>query len=514
MEIRDPLTLELLSTLELLKPTEPTPRPGDIFIDFPDGRSLGYSPDGHSLACASGTAITIWDVQTGGVTAEVERDDALDCSLAWSLDGRTIGVMPGVWDIYTWIVVRYDAASGAALSSVTLRSEDKPHLWAHNESFRAMTTARDGGGRTIDILEVGSVVTKVESFPIRSGFLIRSFSPTTHRISAPIYGNANRFLILDIRNSEHLLTEMGNFEFHCFSPDGCLFAASSVDRVHVWKYAACRYTPWREFPVQGPLCSPPRFSPASSSILVRCKRFLRVWRLDGPPTTPAARDPRFALSRSGTYITTAGDRNRTVTVTNLLSPTRPQIIDTDVEILTLGLTDNVLLVLGSGMVVAWLLTEEGLVDGVCGNGRAARNDSIWAVSAPRHHSWDPVFSVKGDIGLIKSGGNIFHAYNTVTGEVLDPARTPLHLNNPWYSLVAMMQTRNHLYDGSVHDGPPGDGWKLSQDTLKRGWMKDREGRHLLWLPVGWRTFWDADWLHDITTLQLRLPDQQFVIIKF
>ena len=40
------------------------------------------------------------------------------------------------------------------------------------------------------------------------------------------------------------------------------------------------------------------------------------------------------------------------------------------------LTANVLLVKGSGRVVAWLLTEEGLVNGVTGDRRVGCGDSI------------------------------------------------------------------------------------------------------------------------------------------
>jgi hypothetical protein len=47
------------------------------------------------------------------------------------------------------------------------------------------------------------------------------------------------------------------------------------------------------------------------------------------------------------------------------------------EISEIVLTGNVLLVKGSDTVAAWLLTEEGAVDGISGNRRADRNDSLW-----------------------------------------------------------------------------------------------------------------------------------------
>ena len=59
MEIRDALTLELVSALQLAKvATRFKPR-------------LAYSPDGRSLAGCSDTSIVIWDTKTGGVVNKI-----------------------------------------------------------------------------------------------------------------------------------------------------------------------------------------------------------------------------------------------------------------------------------------------------------------------------------------------------------------------------------------------------------------------------------------------------------
>ena len=151
--------------------------------------------------------------------------------------------------------------------------------------------------------------------------------------------------------------------------------------------------------------------------------------------------------------------------------------------------------MGSEMV-AWLLTEEGLVNGVFGNRRASRGDSIWAVSKPEYIS-DLKFSIEGETGVVESGGNIVQVYNTRTGEVCEPARTPLRLNEPRYSITDIRWAR-HL--------PPGDDWKPS-NTLKDGWVKDREGRRLLWLPAEWRAVdWDnVEWFSNIATIRFKTP---------
>jgi hypothetical protein len=89
-----------------------------------------------------------------------------------------------------------------------------------------------------------------------------------------------------------------------------------------------------------------------------------------------------AFSPHGTFIATAYFWGNTITITNLHSqnPFPSQFIDTDLEISAMVLTGNVLLVKGSDKIVAWLLTEEGVVDGIFGNTRADCNDSLWEIS--------------------------------------------------------------------------------------------------------------------------------------
>ena len=82
MEIRDALTLELVSSLQSAKVTTRF-RPG-----------LAYSPDGRSLAGCSDTSIVIWDTQAGGVVNKIGCEFTGDGSeLVWSLDRKTIGTI-------------------------------------------------------------------------------------------------------------------------------------------------------------------------------------------------------------------------------------------------------------------------------------------------------------------------------------------------------------------------------------------------------------------------------------
>ena len=242
--------------------------------------------------------------------------------------------------------------------------------------------------------------------------------------------------------------------------------------------------------------------------------------------------PQDAFSPDGTYIATAHRGESTVTITNLRpqNPTTSQFIDTDLEISTMVLTGNVLLVKGPDTVVAWLLTEKGAVDGIFGNTRADRNDSLWDIS-PRALTdrWTRLlgrgsgdddkhldFSVEDGIGAIKLNEQVIRIYRTGTGEVLESAGRPLHLRSTWYHFNNRQRDECDLYhrDSCKHHQPPEPGWPVSQTTLRDGWVKDAEGKHRLWLHGRWRSAGnDVDWLYKVTTLRLRNPSE-LVIVKF
>ena len=504
VEIRNQLTLELITTLQ---PAETTTR-----LTGP----LAYSPDGRSIACASNTAIIIWDIQTGGVAKEIKCGPN-HISLVWSPDGRALCTIDSE-DQETFVVRTYDVSSGTTLSPGTLQSEDNPHLWTDDESFWVMMTARGSHHHdTIGIFKVGPTLTEIRSFtfslPRHSGAGIKSFSPATYRISTS-YNLTLR--ILDIRNKECLLDGVGCFLSHCFSSDGSLFAASQENSVHIWKYGSGRYTLWREFQCRGLSDSPLQFSPTSSSLLGHSGDILQVLRLHELPAALQNRSLQYmGLSRSGARVATASRRGNTVKIIDLVQ-TPLQFIDTDVAIEGLVLTGNVLFVAGSGQLVAWLLTEEGLVDGVIGDRRAGRDDSIWNIPLPLPCSDSWIFTVEGQVGVIKPDGNPLHVYHTETGEVFHPDQAPRNFSRGWYYFTEALCGRDyfHFHNLSRCDPPPEERWQISRAALREGWIKDPEGKRRLWVSVEWRTDWDpADWRHDITT-QFSYLGGRPVIIKF
>ena len=528
VEIRDALALKLLSTL---RPTSLTARLR---------RGLAYSSDGHSLACCSDTAIIIWDTQTGGVVGKIKCEvTGNGLELVWSFDGKTIcTISPRVSGTLT--AHTYEVISGATQSSGAVQSTGGAHLWAHNESFRIMTTAGDRKGWTINIYQVGSALTKVEQFPFRSHFAFGVFSPTTHRTSVFVVGDNNRdhqLLILDARNSGVLLQETGRYWNHSFSPDGSVFSAFAGDHLPIWRYTSGRYTRWREFR-QAPMSL--QFSPTLSSILGHAGTLLHVLHLDYSPPALAMESavithgrPLDTFSPHGTYIATVHPRKSTVAITNLhpQNPSHSQLIDTNLEISAMVLTGNVLLVKGSDTVVAWLLTGEGVVDGIFDDRMADRNDSLWDIS-PRAHSsfWARLlqreggdgdgdgdnaleFSVEGEIAAIRHNGHVVRVYHTRTGEILGPEEAPLGAGYRFHNSHPDACDLYHR-DLRKHYEPLRCDWSVSQAALRGGWVKDPGGKRRLWLHARWRSAGnDVDWLDKVTTLRLK-NTSELVVIKF
>jgi len=492
VEIRDPLTSELLSTLV---------SPNRVYRIH----GLAYSPDGRTLAALPSHSLVIWDIQTGGVVKEVECGDTDGASLVWSLDGRAIGItISGAFQVW-------DVDSGTMQSLGTTWSGDKPHLWAHSEAFRVMVTEFDGQGWTVDIYEGRSVLTKIESFHV--GTLgeddrIQSFSPATYRISAMARGQLR---ILDIRNSESLLVDYRGFHPHSFSSDGSLFAGLAQYSVWIWKYGSGRYTLWRTLSGDHSVFPPLylRFSPASSSIMGNFPGVIRVWRLDGPPSVAHNHGkPLSAISDRGTYVATGHNGRTAVTITNILSQAPSQFIDTGMEVSGLVLTGNVLLVIcgETGTITAWLLTEEGVVDGPPGDRRADPRSSIWTIPV----LGDPTVFIEGRTVVIKDE-DVIHFYHTGTGEVLGPAQEPPTASGDKYSLWELMSDEPNLRWLRNHISRSRGGQPVPVSTLKGRWAKDAEGRHRLWIPPAWRPHSDLHWLRNNIAMWFRSEGDSFIV---
>ena len=495
VEIRNALTFELVFTLQ--------PSKQDVYcLGTPS-----YPPDGHSLACATNTGILIWDIQTGGVVREIQYIQRGCDLLVWSSNGEMLGVLFG------WEVQIQNVVSDAVSAPIKHVIPNLDHFWAHNEYFWIMRSFRHGEARVLDIFEIGLTLRKIESFYIseNEGFYhITSFSPTTYRASCRDR-DGTIFFILDIQNSEKLLAEKGAFDAYSFSPDGSCFAAYWSDGIHTWKFDDSHYVPWRQFPSTFD-CIQIAFSPTLSSIAVLYRDTLELLHFNHSPATPTIYSSQLKIfSPSGTHIATACYERSVITITNL-SQTPFQTIDTGVKIAGLGLTGNVLLVRATRVVMAWLLKEEEWVGNVLDEKSASSSDSIWTLPLPRGSQ--AKFLVEGGTGVI-SGGKVLFIYNARTGEVLETTQEPSHFYGPWYSFQDNLQAKDHHNDHSEPSTSLTTKGKPTQTELMGDWIKDDEGKCLLWLPTEWRVTQNkVQWFPDTSTIKFKSKLGKPIIIKF
>jgi len=180
LEVWDSLTLEKQSTLQF---------PDDIGIHSHIPDALSYSPDGHFLVGSSGSAITIWDIQTGGVVKGIEYGDidAEPQSLMWSSDGQTIGAIYFVTSV-TWVVCMYDVDLGVRISTSKLQSFVKPRLWSHNNSFLVMTLLASRDSQAIvNIFEIWPTFIDTPTRSFCTELNLSHLQPSTISFSPAVY---------------------------------------------------------------------------------------------------------------------------------------------------------------------------------------------------------------------------------------------------------------------------------------------------------------------------------------
>jgi hypothetical protein len=412
----------------------------------------------------------------------------------------------------------YEVVSGKTQNLGKLYSGDEGifalyQMWPLEASFRAVAMVQPKYQRwiTIDIFEIGRTLVKFHCFttglPLPSPLKF-SFSPATFHLCIysssmlRIFGDQGSNCLLDVEHGD-------DFGSNCFSPDGSLFAASDSIGVRFWKYTSDCYIPWREFQGVRWVHSSLQFSPTLSSILGNFSDVLMVCHLHGLPTTPYTPHRTIAkLVNSGDRIAVACQPESTITLLDIHSQNPPQLIDTGVEITGLSVKGNVLLAVGSGKVVAWLLTRTGLVCGVLGDRRADHGDSIWTVPCRDFG----ILTEGWVVGIwIPSSEDAYIVFDTESGELLEDTPQP-------YSKLKVLNNKllreRHLHNSNLSRRGPHDsnsGIPL-QPTLLRGWAcGPGRRRYMLWVPVEWRKEWrESSWHYGLTAMDITYPKPVFV----
>ena len=471
VEIRNSLTFELLTVLKSTKSTLLSTSP------------LVYSPDGRSLACGLSGGIVIWDIQTGGVANEISCNKGV-ASLAWSLDGGMVAITLNN-GVFITDVETYNVFSGALLFSKQYESKACIYLWAQEKSFRLMEAVPHELrpdmftplSLTCTISEIGATLGLVE---IKSSSLITggpysgavseiTFSPSTYHIATL----DSTISVYDIRTSHCLFQEYdftsSSFQF---SPDGSHFAYFHKDSLYVFQFTSDGYTLlWRSpFPRAG--TSSLQFSPTSSSIVSQHGGVLQVRRLSDLSIVSKTRCQYMVISRSGRSIATAHDQKTRITIIDLHTQAPSQFIDTGVHVERLAITGNVLVVMGLEGAAGWLLTKEGMVDGVSDNRTFGRSDSKWTHPLPvlsmESCLWN--LRVEGEVGVIQVGDYsqppLF--YHIETGNVLELTAEPQHEPSPEITTGGGLHHHLHYRTLSHHALKTAGQFRAAQRQRQRG----------------------------------------------
>lgn len=528
VEVWDSLTLEKQSTLQPLRPIDAESQ------QWIRGSALSYSPDGHFLVGFPNSTITIWDIQTGGVVKVIECSDISTelRSLVWSSDGQAIGAIFG--EMETWVVYVYDINLGVRVSTSTLQSFMKPHLWSHNNSLCTMTLLASGDSQAIvNIFEIWPIFidTPIRSFHTKLNLShlqshTISFSPAVYQICAITSDKLLPMVfVFDIQNSKFLLLKNGDFDLVNFSHDGSsLVTSRKYGDIVIWKYCSEEgYTLWMGIPSwNGSLKdkhSHHLFSPTLSSLLILSKFHAEVKYLYNSQATHGCTPCRHEqFSADGTYVVTVPYEGQVFKITNL-DRIYSYSIKPGFSICGIALTKNILLVHGCNKVVGWQLTEAGMVHGASGDGVLDQDGRLWTVSVPEK---DVCFWVGGCIGAISSSTEYPFCYNTETGEELEPipVEVPSPSASPWEVFSGEPSQFVDQYPFSYHhfcafDGIPKDSIQASVPWYEGGWIKYPQGKywHKIWLPPYQRAeSVDMYWFNDVTTL--RFCFNELVIIKF
>ena len=515
VEIRNHLTFELLV---ILRSTDYNAA----------GKATGTgSPIGGIGKWTRGQGGIFWDIQTGGVANEIGCSSPIS-SLAWSLDGSMVAITVSRWCTFTDVDVEtYNVLSGEQLFTKQIEWGFNIYLWAHEKSFRLIKVPEmcpDASQTlTYTISEIGpSALIEIESSSFRTGGtpwspLRITFSPSTYHIAA----FRSNIYVYDIRTSHCLLALYGNPESPQFSPDGSHFATFSNYHLDIFQWTSDKYTLlWRPgLSYDHKSCL--QFSPTLSSILSQREGILQVLRLSDLPIASETRLRSMIFSRSGRRISAfESGSEATVTTIDLHSRTPPQFIDThiDQDLGELAITGNVLVVMGRRRAAGWLLTEEGMLDGVFDNRRASISDSKWTLDLPWMKPYSMKLRVEGKAGVIQSKhygepDSFFH-YHIETGDVLKLAPEPQH-SSPETSLETSPRggLHHHLATPLYLTTPKGS-WSIpySSTELEAAWVIDPDGRRRFWVPVEWRKTWRlGGWHRKFTTL---LSDYPPIAIKF
>jgi len=518
IEVLDPVTLERLYTMH----------------SPPGTRVLAFSLDSRLLLCcgfftdAVTNYIASWDIQTGSIVGVRESEAQLDgrsSVVIPSEDGRMVGVLylmptsPGKFTICI-----YNLSSGECMCS-HLFEGSFARIWLHGNSLGVAAVLPTRGTMVVQEvsfssghLQKGEVYKVPNTFNPSQPFLLL---PTIHGLAFII---GNFATIWDLLAGKPILwANNANFKGSTMSatPDGRFFACGTTGTdVYLWKRSEDHYKLHQKLTSSVP--SPiPLFSPDKHSVITWNNSTIQLWPLEcsatpiptDSPQTPASSE-RFILELSPDRDSAAVTRLRgnVVTVLDLNSGAPQLVIDAGMEVYGLKVYNNTVTVEGAQEFFTQDLpmpmrdrTFNTRTNTTGGRTRTAL--MLGRTSGPQSTSISPdlsKFSCVATSSEVMPVGTL-DIYDVKTGGRV--GNTTASFDMPWFS-----PNGEQIWCGEVDrmegwkivksDDPPlinlvrlaGNPpeewpWRSSRgySVTSDGWILDREGKRLLWLPPHWRS---------------------------
>jgi WD40 repeat protein len=526
VDIRDSATFQQLQTLE-----------------FPEGMSRYpqghiFSPDSHILTSSGRNYtpphelfIVSWDLQTGGIASVIRWPEPEEVtgtpSFTYSADGKMVGVFYWCYEnVNTARILICNVASGVCMCSHSIYNVIPllNNIWTCGGSLQFVTA----DAIAITIWEVGFISggtpKKVETLSTPDNFDLTMVSketePCQHIEFLPILCRLAFVLegevwVWDVQNSKCLL-HCTDTEFDSgmsFSSDGCFFACSTQLDICLWKESPTGYV-LHKILESRTILPTPLFSQNGELMVAVSDCNIQLWHTDGFDTHPSSISPKapqqivdFLLdfSHDGTWVAVTMEGYKTVTVSNLKYDIPRLTIDAGVEVLSLRLIGNTVVVMGNWKVITWDLSVEGCIP----NARMGLEDSSQTINLsgdmPDYLRSVSISPNSHYIALIQ--GRCLCIYSTSTGECLGRESTDGDLvrftpdgQDVWcarYGTEAEVwrvggeQNMLECLDNATSIEEPAEGspWGSScgYQVTEDWWILGPDGKRLLMLPPPWQS---------------------------
>ena len=552
VHILDSVTLQKLQQLE---------------FEFSIGDHLNkliFSPDGHMLTSSGNNwrefFIVSWDLRTGSAAGVIRWESQTvnnPGDIAYSATGKMVAVaIPGYDKGFTSISI-CDVVSCEHLRDVQLPSNwIDCKFWSFAESLRVATLGRMASKEleqtpSITVWEIGfaaGTVSEVETLPVPESVIIskndtmcfpqsaiHTQSPQSPRPIALVYHAPHEgVLVWDAQNSEILLNRYADGTRNpTFSSDGHFFAYSTPTEVHLWKDSPTNYRHHGKLAIPTAYCRS-LLSPNGESVIVYGNPMITLWHTRNLATTPS--DTPTHRSTTDFLVEFHPDRplaaavrrgDSMVTFLDLGSSAPPLVIDTGVEVLSLGVAgETVVLIDKDGATTAKLPagTDAGM----------DRLDCVRVISLDDGSVVTGVLSPNSRYIIVVVASGMLSIYCATSGECLcgGEMNTGIHWFTPdshsigylihedegivreIRTIVTGGTLQHQLGGGEIVDvrkgqwGCPFTSSRGYQNT-KDGWVFCPSGKRLLILPPLWRLGSRIQWKWNgqfLALLHGELPD--------